>query len=164
MKKEFLFNEETLTVEDSKNSTYLKNCVKNVFGQEVDVFPDSGNNKETQKCEMYLKYLKYHNNSIHYLPDLTPELILLKDDDIKNTYKEKLNKYSINFESNDNESLKIAKDNAKKIIDEIIEKDYTSLEFKKAGIKRLSNLWVQKESEERKKLIEILNKIYMEIK
>ncbi|AMD94641.1 ATP-dependent nuclease [Leptotrichia sp. oral taxon 847] len=159
MKKEFLFNEKKLTVENSKNSNYLKECVKKAFGQEINVFPDSGNNKEQQKCEMYIKYLKYHNNSIYYLPDLTPELMLLKNDDIKNIYKEKFDKYPINFECNNNESQKVAKDNAKKIIDEIIEKEYTSLEFKKAGIKRLSNLWIQKESEDIKKLIEILNKI-----
>ena len=85
--------------------------------------------------------------------------MLLKNDDIKNIYKEKFDKYPINFECNNNESQKVAKDNTKKIIDEIIKKEYTSLEFKKAGIKRLSNLWVQKESEDIKKLIEILNKI-----
>ena len=93
MKKEFLFSERKLTVENSKNSNYLKECVKKTFGQEINVFPDSGNNKEQQKCEMYIKYLKYHNNSIYYLPDLTPELMLLKNDDIKNIYKEKFDKY-----------------------------------------------------------------------
>ena len=161
MKKEFSFNEEKLTVENSKNSNYLKDCVKNIFGQEVDVFPDSGNNKEQQKCEMYLKYLKYHRNNIYYLPDLTPELILLKANYIRENYKEELSKYSIDFESDNNKSQKNAKDNAKKIINEIVKKDYnsTNSEFIKTETKRLSVQWTQEESEEREKLIKILNKI-----
>ena len=161
MKKEFQFNEEELTVGNSSNSIYLKSCVKNVFGQEVDVFPDSGNNKEQQKCEMYLKYLKYHRDNIYYLPDLTPELILLKANYIKENYKEELSKYSIDFELDNNKSQKTAKDNAKKIINEIAKKDYNSadIEFIKAEIKRLSVKWTQEESEDRKELIKILDKI-----
>ena len=49
----------------------------------------------------------------------------------------------------------------KKIINEIAKKDYNSadIEFIKAEIKRLSVKWTQEESEDRKELIKILDKI-----
>ena len=72
--------------------TFLEEQVKAVYsGNLIEAKPDGGRNggREDQKCEDYLKYIKYHYDNVGYLPNgKIPEEIVLNSQYAETKYKD----------------------------------------------------------------------------
>ncbi len=152
METGYKFNEEKLTPAKLKNEKFLKQCVENAYKMSVDVHPDSGNTgtRTDQKCEEYLKCLRYYATNVFYLPGRKiPEEIILKSTYVMKNYKSIIEKYGA-----------IDARNAKDVVKEISEFDHGDDSHINDTISVLANRWSQDESEERNNLVEILNKMF----
>lgn len=152
MQTDYIFKEENITVTQKVDSKYLKNCVENAYGVVIDVYIDGGDgaSREDQKCEAYLKYLRYFNNNIFYLPNHTiPEVIILNGTFAKDNYGHILEQYDdINIE------------NAKEIVINISQDSYGSSNHVEATISHLTYKWSLENSEEKQQLENSLIQIF----
>lgn len=152
MKTGYTFEEEKLTVVQQKDSTYLNNCVKSAYGTEVEVYVDggAGGSRDDQKCDAYLRYLRYYNKNVYYLPDgLIPELILLESSYVEKEFSHVLKKY----DSVDNF-------NAKKVICDISKEDYGNEDHINDVIARLAYKWSIEDGPKQIYFIKMLNEIF----
>lgn len=147
------FNEDDLTVSQSKDPKYLCELVKKVYGTPIEVFSDGGKGgeREDQKIQQYLQYLRFHNTNVFYLPDLIPEMMLLNSNYVKTTYKDILAKYS-----------EITNKNAKTILREITNFDFgdSDHEHLYSMVAILANKWSTENSISKEKLVKILEEIF----
>ena len=106
---------EEFTQNNVKDVTFLEEQVKKVYsGNLIEAKPDGGRNggREDQKCEDYLKYIKYHHDNVGYLPNgKIPEEIILNSQYIETKYKDIISSVS-----------EITSQNAKSILWKIKEK------------------------------------------
>lgn len=153
MKTGYLFEEEKLTLAQQMDKNYLKECVKNAFGTEIEAYVDggSGGARDDQRCEAYLRYLRYYAQNVYYLPDgLIPEVILLKSDYVKKMYMSVLSKYD-----------EITNKNAKQIVCDISKEDYGDKKHVKEVIERLSYKWSIEDDMEQQYFVDMLNEIFL---
>lgn len=152
MQTDYTFNESDLTKYQMENTSYLATCVKDAFGMVLDVHPDGGNGgeRQDQKCEQYLKYLRYYMSNVFYLPGkMIPEQLLLGSDYVARTYSHIIEKYE-----------KIDSKNAKNIVCEISTYDHGEAMHFNDTISVLANKWSLEESEFRDIMIKQLNLIF----
>lgn len=152
METGYKFEEDKLTKKQTEDADFLRECVKEAFGMELDVYPDGGENgsRDDQKCEEYLNYLRYYTSNVFYLPcKMIPEEIVLKSQYVQVLYKDIIKQYdSINSH------------NAKKIIREISEYDHGDDGYINDTLLILANKWSQEDSLEKDELIKKLNLIF----
>lgn len=152
MKTGYTFEEEDLTVVQRNDKIYLKDCVKKAYGTEIEVYVDggTGGSRDDQKCDAYLRYLKYYNKNVYYLPDESiPEVILLESSYVKREFSHILKKY----DSIDNF-------NAKKVICDISKEDYGNEEHINDVISRLAYKWSIEEGKNQTYFINMINEIF----
>lgn len=152
MKTGYTFEEEDLTVVQLNDKIYLKDCVKKAYGTEIEVYVDgeTGGSRDDQKCDAYLRYLKYYNKNVYYLPDESiPEVILLESSYVKREFSHILK----NYDSIDNF-------NAKKVICDISKEDYGNEEHINDVISRLAYKWSIEEGKNQTYFINMINEIF----
>lgn len=151
METEYKFVEEEMTVTQRNDCQYLLNCIKKAVRMDIPVCIDGGNGgvREDQKCEAYLKYLKYYSQNIFYIPEKSiPEKLLVNSSYVKQTYGSVLSEFK-----------EITNKNAKEVIVRISEDDYGDSEHINSTISVLANKWSQEESSAKTLLIECLEKL-----
>lgn len=152
MQTGYVHNENKLTVEQEKDVSYMKECVKKAYGVDIPVYVDGGKGgkREDQEIEAYKEYLKYYNNSVYYLPNKSiPEKILLEAQYTKQQYPDIVNK-----------NTNIENDNAKEILAAISKSDYGNDKHINDLIQKLAYKWSMEESINKTSMEEIINEIY----
>lgn len=152
METGYVFNESSLTINELNSSLYLASCVKEAFGMELNVYPDGGvsGQRDDQKCEEYLRYLKYYMTNVFYLPEkLIPEEIILQSKFAKTIYKSIFDNYD-----------EVNNENAKDIVRDISIFDHGDDIHIKDTISILANKWSLEESELKASLVSKLNLIF----
>jgi len=152
MNEHYEFDESSLTVEQMKDVEYLQNCVKQAFGTTVEAITDSGGEeqKNSQKCDILLQYLRAYNSNVFFLPgDMIPEEIALSSNYAKENYGDILSKYDV-----------IDSSNAKKIVREISESEHGDTNHISDTISKLFYKWTQEESDLKAELIDVLETIF----
>ena len=152
MKRDYVFVEKELTLEQQNNPKYLLECVEKAYGMKLDVFPDGGKNgkRVDQECEAYISYLRYYKSNIFFLSErYIPEEILLMSDYVKDNYAEILEKYP-----------NITSANAKGIVREISICDHDDEDHIKDTVSLLANKWSMENSEIKIRLIDDIDVIF----
>ena len=152
MKTEYVFKEEALTVVQQKNKDYLKDCVKQAYGTEIEAYADGGNggSRDDQKCDAYMRYLRYYDRNVYYLPDgLIPEVILLESQYAKKEYPDIFKSYN-----------EVNNTNAKEIICNISKEDYGNEEHIDDIISKLAYKWSIEEGKRQEYFMNMLNEIF----
>lgn len=152
MKTGYTFEEDDLTVVQQNDKNYLKDYVKKVLGTEIEAYIDggSGGSRDDQKCEAYLRYLRYHKRNIYYIQDgLIPEVILLESSYVKREFSHILKNYE-----------HINNFNAKKIIADICEEDYGNKEHINDLITRLAYKWSLEKGQRQAYFVDMINEIF----
>ena len=154
MNTEYTFEESSLPKQNLENADFLALCVKKAFGMTLDVYPDngSGGKREDQKCEDYLKYLRYYSNNVFYLPGkLIPEELLLQSKLAHERYGKIIEKYQT-----------ITSKNAKDVIREISISEHGDDLHAHLNdtISILANKWSLEDNIYKNKLINDLNTIF----
>lgn len=156
MQTDYVYNADELTVKQEKDVSYMKECVKKAYGVDIQAYVDGGNGgkREDQEIDAYKEYLKYYTDSVFYLPSKSiPEKILLESQYVKQQYPSIVN-----------EKVDITNDNAKKIFATISEADYGNEEHINDLIQKLAYKWSMEDSSNKKRVEEIVNEIYKELK
>ncbi len=152
MKRDYVFVEQELTLEQHNNPKYLLECVEKAYGMTLDAFPDAGRNgkRMDQECEAYICYLSYYMSNIFFLSERNiPEEILLMSNYVKENYTEILNNYS-----------EITSENAKEVVREISICDHDDENHIKDTISMLANKWSMEDSAIKSQLIADINSIF----
>ena len=152
MQTDYVFNMDELTVKQEKNVSYMKECVNKAYGVDIQAYIDGGQGgkREDQEIKIYKEYLKYHNNSVFYLPNKSiPEKILLESKYVAEEYGDIVN-----------ENMEITNANAKGILLAISKSDYGNEGHVKDLTEKLAYKWSLEESANKTKVEEILNDIY----
>ena len=151
MQTGYVYNEDELTVKQENDISYLKKCVNEAYGVEIQAYVDGGQGgkREDQEIEAYKQYLRYYRDSVFYLPDGSiPEKILLDSEYVKKNYSTIVN------------SANVTNENAKEIFAMISEEDYGNSEHINDLIEKISYQWSKEESSNKKHIEDILNQIY----
>lgn len=151
MQTGYVYNEDALTVKQENDVSYLKRCVNEAYGVEIQAYVDGGQGgkREDQEIKAYKQYLRYYRDSVFYLPDeAIPEKILLDSEYAKKQYKNIVN------------STSVTNENAKEIFAMISEEDYGNREHINDLIEKISYKWSKEESSNKKHIEDILNEIY----
>ena len=152
METDYVFDEHSLTSFQRTNIKYLEECIFKAFNSTLDVYVDGGDDgiRIDQKCEAYIKYLRFYSNNIFYLPDKSiPEEILLGSEYVKKNYKEVLDKYEI-----------VTNKNAKEIILDISMDEFGDKVHAKDIIEKLAHKWSLESNNSQNIMKDFLNKIF----
>lgn len=148
----YVFNENGLTVEQANSLEYLKSEIKNVYGIELNSFPDSGKGglREDQIKADYIQYLKFSTTNMFYFPDKKiPEEIILSSEHVLNNYKHILEKYG-----------EITNKNAKDIMRDISFEDFHDYDNYETTYKQLTAMWCKEDSAYKEEIVKSLLQIY----
>lgn len=151
MQTGYVYNEDALTVKQENDVSYLKRCVNEAYGVEIQAYVDGGQcgKREDQEIKAYKQYLRYYRDSVFYLPDeAIPEKILLDSKYAKKQYENIVN------------STSVTNENAKEIFAMISEEDYGNREHINDLIEKISYKWSKEENSNKKYIEDILNEIY----
>jgi len=152
METDYIFDEDALTSTQSKNVKFLESCVKKAFGTNINVFTDSGTAEQQneQKCEILLKYLRFYNSNVFYLPGKKiPEEIALSSNFAKEHYESCISKYG-----------EVTAMNAKEIVKDISFSEHGDYDYIEETISKLLYKWALEESTLRESFIETLDEIF----
>lgn len=152
MQTNYSFKEEELTVQQEKDVSFMKECVKKAYGVEIPAYIDGGNGgeREDQEICIYKEYLQYYMSSVFYLPDKSiPEKIILESKYVQQQYEDIIKSEG-----------ELSNDNAKDIFLKISKFDYGDGGHVNDLIQRLSYKWSQEHSENKERLKASLENIY----
>lgn len=152
MQTDFTYNEDELTVKQEKDVSYLKKCIKEAYGTDIQAYVDGGQGgkREDQEIEAYKEYLRYYKNSVFFLPNKSiPEKILLDSKYVEQSYPDIIN-----------EKVDVTNKNAKELLAKISESDYGNDEHINDIIQKLAYKWSIEESSNKKQIEEMLEKIF----
>ena len=152
MQTDYVFEEQKLTVQQEKDVSFMKECVKKAYGVEIPAYIDggSGGKREDQEICAYKEYLRYYKNSVFYLPDKSiPEKIILESKYAQQQYGDIIK-----------EAGGVSNDNAKNIFLNISKFDYGDECHVNDLIQKLSYKWSQECSSDRKSMEALLETIY----
>ncbi len=152
MQTNYIFDEEKLTVQQEKDISFMKECVKEAYGVEVPAYFDggSGGKREDQEICAYRKYLEYYMSSVFYLPNNSiPEKIILESKYAQQQYGDIIKT-----------AREISNDNAKDILLNISKFDYGDECHVNDLIQKLSYKWSQECSLNKESMEVLLEKIY----
>lgn len=152
MQTNYIFEEEKLTVQQEKNPSFMKQCVKEAYGVEIPAYIDggSGGKREDQEICSYREYLKYYMSSVFYLPNKSiPEKIMLESQYAQRQYGDIIKQMG-----------EISNDNAKEIFLNISKFDYGDESHVNDLIQRLSYKWSQECSSNKESMEALLETIY----
>lgn len=154
MRSEFVFNEGELTKDQLEDPKYLLDCVYQAYGANIKAFTDSDENKkDEQKCEIYIKYLRYYNSNVFYLPgQKIPEEIMLTSNYVRENFSEILQRYG-----------NIDKSNAKEVVEAISFEEHGDCEHVNGTKSKLAHKWSLEDGEMKRELVEDLTKIFESI-
>ena len=152
MQTDYIFDEKKLTIEQEKDVSFMKTCVKNAYGVDIPAYIDggSGGKREEQEIYAYMEYLQYYKSNVFYLPNKSiPEKIILESKYAQQQYGNIIKKNG-----------KASNKNAKDIFLNISKFDYGDESHVNDLIQRLSYKWSQEYSSNKESIEALLETIY----